>query len=83
MAAFGTIPGGVYTLLEKFVLRSNTAVMGARYADYTLAGCTSREQTLTQHSVWVFLLLSAEIMKTHKTNPYFRYTDSPTFRTYH
>ncbi|KAF5844911.1 hypothetical protein GGP41_008855 [Bipolaris sorokiniana] len=30
MAAFGTIPGGVYTLLEKFVLRSNTAVMGAR-----------------------------------------------------
>jgi hypothetical protein len=31
MAAFGTIPGGVYTLLEKFVLRSNTAVMGARY----------------------------------------------------
>ena len=33
MAAFGTIPGGVYTLLEKFVLRSNTAVMGARYVD--------------------------------------------------
>ena len=30
MAAFGTIPGGVYTLLEKYVLRSNTAVMGAR-----------------------------------------------------
>lgn len=29
--AFGTIPGGVYTLLEKFVLRSNTIVMGARY----------------------------------------------------
>jgi hypothetical protein len=38
VAAFGTIPGGVYTLLEKFVLRSNTAVMGARYAHYTLAG---------------------------------------------
>jgi hypothetical protein len=37
VAAFGTIPGGVYTLLEKFVLRSNTAVMGARYAHYTLA----------------------------------------------
>ncbi|KAH9862104.1 hypothetical protein IAQ61_010306 [Plenodomus lingam] len=48
---FGTIPGGVYTLLEKFVLRSNTIVMGA--------------------SIWVFLLLSAEVMKTQKTNPYF------------
>jgi hypothetical protein len=32
-AAFGTIPGGVYTLLEKFVLRSNTIVMGARYGE--------------------------------------------------
>ncbi|KAL6709485.1 putative rhomboid protease [Coniothyrium glycines] len=48
---FGTIPGGVYTLLEKFVLKSNTIVMGA--------------------SVWVFLLLSAEAMKTQKTNPNF------------
>jgi hypothetical protein len=28
----------VYTLLEKFVLRSNTAVMGARYADEILKG---------------------------------------------
>jgi len=33
-AAFGTIPGGVYTLLEKYVLRSNTAVMGARYVKH-------------------------------------------------
>jgi hypothetical protein len=31
-------------------------------------------------SVWVFLLLSAEVMKTHKTNPYFRYTDLPHLR---
>lgn len=28
---FGTLPGGIYTLLEKFVLRANTVVMGARY----------------------------------------------------
>ncbi|KAL5113616.1 putative rhomboid protease [Pleosporales sp. CAS-2024a] len=48
---FGTMPGGIYTLLEKFVLRSNTIVMGA--------------------SIWFFLLLSAEVMKTHKTNPSF------------
>lgn len=48
---FGTLPGGIYTLLEKFVLRSNTVVMGA--------------------SIWVFLLLSSEAFKTHKTNPHF------------
>lgn len=70
MAAFGTIPGGVYTLLEKFVLRSNTAVMGARYVDQFIPGYIV---VLTQYSVWVFLLLSAEVMKTQKTNPYFRY----------
>ena len=29
---FGTLPGGIYTLLEKFVFRANTVVMGARYA---------------------------------------------------
>ncbi|KAJ4384448.1 putative rhomboid protease [Didymella sp. IMI 355093] len=46
---FGTLPGGIYTLLEKFVFRANTVVMGA--------------------SVWVFLLLSAEVMKQHKTSP--------------
>jgi membrane associated rhomboid family serine protease len=28
---FGLLPGGIYTLLEKFILRGNTAVMGARY----------------------------------------------------
>ncbi|KAF2788395.1 rhomboid protein 2 [Melanomma pulvis-pyrius CBS 109.77] len=48
---FGTLPGGIFVLLEKYVFRSNTVVMGA--------------------SIWVFLLLSAEAMKTHKTNPNF------------
>ncbi|KAF2278264.1 uncharacterized protein EI97DRAFT_394488 [Westerdykella ornata] len=48
---FGTLPGGIYTLLEKFILRSNTTVMGA--------------------SIWVFLLLASEAMKTHKANPHF------------
>jgi len=48
---FGTLPGGIYTLLEKFILRSNTTVMGA--------------------SIWVFLLLSSEAVKTHKQNPNF------------
>ncbi|KAF2008186.1 rhomboid protein 2 [Amniculicola lignicola CBS 123094] len=48
---FGLLPGGIYILLEKFVLRSNTAVMGA--------------------SIWVFLLLSSEALKTQKSNPNF------------
>ncbi|KAF2122105.1 hypothetical protein BDV96DRAFT_562925 [Lophiotrema nucula] len=48
---FGLLPGGLYVLLEKFVIRANTTVMGA--------------------SIWVFLLLSSEAIKTHKTNPNF------------
>lgn len=28
---------------------------------------------LTLGSVWVFLLLAVEAMKTHKANPFFRY----------
>lgn len=28
--AFGLLPGGLYLLLEKFILRGNTAVMGSR-----------------------------------------------------
>ncbi|KAF2261013.1 hypothetical protein CC78DRAFT_522564 [Lojkania enalia] len=48
---FGLLPGGIYVLLEKYVLRSNTTVMGA--------------------SVWVFLLLASEAMKTQKANPNF------------
>ncbi|KAG9616754.1 rhomboid protein 2, partial [Aureobasidium melanogenum] len=48
---FGLLPGGSYTLIERFIFRSNTAVMGA--------------------SIWVFLLLAAESIKTYKQNPNF------------
>ncbi|KAK3207289.1 hypothetical protein GRF29_103g420000 [Pseudopithomyces chartarum] len=48
---FGLLPGGLYLLLEKYIMRGNTAVMGS--------------------SVWVFLLLASEAMKTHKANPNF------------
>jgi hypothetical protein len=51
MTAFGLLPGGLYLILEKYVLRMNTTVMGA--------------------SVWVFLLLASESIKTSKTNPNF------------
>ncbi|KAL1988387.1 hypothetical protein VTN96DRAFT_10070 [Rasamsonia emersonii] len=46
-----TFPGGLYVFIEKFILRSNTAVVGA--------------------SVWVFLLLGSEAIKTFRANPYF------------
>ncbi|KAI1385330.1 uncharacterized protein F4822DRAFT_412778 [Hypoxylon trugodes] len=45
-----TIPAVFYIIIEKFILRGNTAVMGA--------------------SIWVFLLLAVEAMRTYKTNPY-------------
>ncbi|KAH8701695.1 Gaa1-like protein [Talaromyces proteolyticus] len=45
-----TFPGGLYILVEKFILHSNTAVVGA--------------------SVWVFLLLGSEAIRTFRANPY-------------
>jgi hypothetical protein len=30
MVAFGLLPGGLYLVLEKFIMRGNTAVMGSR-----------------------------------------------------
>ncbi|OTA65941.1 hypothetical protein K449DRAFT_391913 [Hypoxylon sp. EC38] len=45
-----TIPALIYIFIEKFILRGNTAVMGA--------------------SIWVFLLLGVEAIRTFKTNPY-------------
>ncbi|KAF7115807.1 hypothetical protein CNMCM5793_003447 [Aspergillus hiratsukae] len=46
-----TFPAGIYILIEKFILHSNTAVVGA--------------------SIWIFLLLGSEAIKTFKSNPYF------------
>lgn len=48
---FGLLPGGLYTLLERFIFRSNSAAIGA--------------------SVFVFLLLAVEAIKTYRQNPYF------------
>ncbi|GAM36695.1 hypothetical protein TCE0_018r05986 [Talaromyces pinophilus] len=47
-----TFPAAIYILVEKYILSSNTAVVGA--------------------SVWVFLLLASEAIKTFRTNPYFQ-----------
>ncbi|GIK05867.1 glycosyl phosphatidyl inositol protein transamidase complex subunit [Aspergillus viridinutans] len=51
LGPLSTFPAGIYILIEKFILHSNTAVVGA--------------------SVWVFLLLGSEAIKTFKSNPYF------------
>ncbi|KAL1964016.1 hypothetical protein VTN77DRAFT_7562 [Rasamsonia byssochlamydoides] len=51
LGPLSTFPGGLYVFIEKFILRSNTAVVGA--------------------SVWVFLLLGMEAIKTFRANPYF------------
>ncbi|OJD38072.1 rhomboid protein 2 [Diplodia corticola] len=48
---FATLPGIIYIIIERGILRGNTPVQGA--------------------SVWVFLLLAAEAMKTHRANPFF------------
>ncbi|EMC99991.1 hypothetical protein BAUCODRAFT_30429 [Baudoinia panamericana UAMH 10762] len=48
---FGTLPGSLYTLLERYVFHLNGAAVGA--------------------SVWVFLLLANEAVKTYRSNPYF------------
>lgn len=48
---FGLLPGGLYTVLERFIFRQNSSAVGS--------------------SVWVFLLLANEGMKTYRANPYF------------
>lgn len=48
---FATIPGALYILIERFILRRDAAVAGA--------------------SVWVFLLMASESIKTWRANPTF------------
>lgn len=50
LGPLSTIPAGLYIVIERFILRSNTAVLGS--------------------SVWVFLLLGIEAIKTYRANPY-------------
>ncbi|KAK1817482.1 putative rhomboid protease [Friedmanniomyces endolithicus] len=60
---FGLLPGGLYTLLARYLFHLHAPALGA--------------------SVWVFLLLSSEAIKTYKTNPYFVLRDIriPTWTT--
>lgn len=60
---FGLLPGAVYTIIERFILHSNTSIVGS--------------------SIWVFLLLANESIKTYRQNPYFEINDYkiPTWTT--
>jgi len=49
------LPGGLYTLLERYIFHLNGAAIGA--------------------SVWVFLLLCNEAIKTYRVNPHFIIVD--------
>ena len=60
----------MYILIERFILHSNTAVVGARLVDSCLVVWMDSSQLL---SIWVFLLLGSESIRTFKSNPYFRY----------
>ncbi|KAN0083618.1 hypothetical protein V8E54_002706 [Elaphomyces granulatus] len=51
LGPISTFPAGAYVIIERFLLRRNTPVLGA--------------------SVWVFLLLGSEAIKTFRSNPYF------------
>lgn len=53
LGPLSTIPAAMYIIIERFVMRGNTAVLGA--------------------SVWVFLLLGVEAVKTWKAHPNFEY----------
>lgn len=50
LGPLSTIPAGLYILIERFIIRGNTAVLGS--------------------SVWIFLLLGMEAIKTYRANPY-------------
>ena len=64
----------MYVVIERAILRSNTAVMGSRYVHNRfpqVGGSTATVILISMSSFWVFLLLSIEAIRTYKTNPFF------------
>jgi glycosylphosphatidylinositol transamidase len=68
----------MYTFIERGILRGNTRVLGARFVQDS--NCTSSTNT---SSVWVFMLLAMEAIKTYRSNPHFMLgtTQIPTWTT--
>lgn len=61
--------------MERFILRGNTAVLGSRYVYHAL----TKPLQLTLYSVWVFLLLGVEAIKTYRQHPYLEYARQSIF----
>ncbi|GAB7356335.1 hypothetical protein MBLNU459_g7128t2 [Dothideomycetes sp. NU459] len=68
---FGLLPGALYTLLERFLLRGNTTVQGARYGSRRQSTSFYTSDSTIARSIWVFLLLASESIKTWRANPNF------------
>lgn len=73
LSAFCSLPGLLYLLLESGFLRGDAGTQGSRcMRDYALFYFFSESAKADDsYSVWVFLLLSAEVIKSHRTNPFF------------
>lgn len=70
-SALTTVPAVLYLVIEMAILRGNTTVMGSRYAaDCHVGHISGREALTDDHSMWVFLLLGIEAVRTYKQNPY-------------
>ena len=64
--ALSTLPGGLYVLIERGILRSNTAVMGARYvleSDLLASQPENGDEEVTNLRPTVFGYLSCSGLK--------------------
>lgn len=68
VTALGQIPAALYLLLDYVILRDNTPVLGARYMSQNLHEEASKIDNVS--SIWVFLLLASEAIKTYRANPH-------------
>jgi glycosylphosphatidylinositol transamidase len=69
LIALATIPAALYIIVDMVILRLNTAILGARYVNAVVG--RERARLTTAYSIWVFLLLGIESIKTYRSNPFF------------
>lgn len=72
LAALTTLPAILYLVIERGILRKNNAVVGARWACPLVYTFGTDVGTKISHirSVWVFLLLGMEAIRTYRSNPH-------------
>lgn len=59
----------MYLIIESAILRANNGVMGARFAIHSLS-MWDPFANLNLGSIWVFLLLGMEAIRTYRSNPH-------------